>query len=409
LTVAIVAACPFPEPRGTPIRIQRTAEALAERGHRVHVVTYHLGTGAALPSITVHRTPTIRSYRTVAPGPTFRKLTLLDPLLTWKLRQVIRQQRVAVIHAHHYEGLMVAAAARRGTRIPVVFDAHTLLASELPSYRIGLPGPLKRVFAEGLDRRVPRWSDHVVSVTDTIRRKLIDAGTVPDSRITVISNGVEIELFSTEGAASTAPRGAERSLIFTGNLARYQRIDLLLGALRKVLDRRPGVRLTIVTESSFAPYESLAGELGVRSAIDLVNAGFDRIPALLATADVAVNPRIDCDGIPLKLLNYMAASRPVVSFVGSAPGIRDHDTGWLAPDGDVEAFAAGVVSLLGDPGLAERIGRNARRFVEEHHSWKRAAEKAEEVYRGLLAGNGAEVPDPAPPATRGRVSGQQGP
>jgi glycosyltransferase involved in cell wall biosynthesis len=385
LTIAIVAACPFPQPRGTPIRIQRMAEALAERGHDVHVVTYHLGTGVLRAPVTIHRTWPIRTYRMVAPGPSYHKLLLLDPLLAIELRRVLRRFGVSVIHAHHYEGLMVAAAARVGTRIPLVYDAHTLLTSELPSYDMGLPGPLKRVAARQLDRRVPRWCDHVISVTDTIRRKLVDSGTVPESRVTVISNGVEIDLFAAATASERPRVDGQRMLIFTGNLAAYQRIDLLLRALRRVLDRRRDVRLMIVSESSFAPYESLASELGVREAIDVVAAGFDRIPALLAAADVAVNPRVDCDGIPLKLLNYMAASRPVISFASAAPGVRHRETGWLVPDGDVDAFAEGVLTVLADDSLAERLGRNARSFVEAHHSWQRTAEQTEEVYRGLLS------------------------
>ena len=152
-----------------------------------------------------------------------------------------------------------------------------------------------------------------------------------------------------------------------------------------MLDRRGDVRLTIVSESSFAPYESLASELGIRGSIDLVAAGFDRIPALLAAADVAMNPRVDCDGIPLKLLNYMAASRPVISFASAAPGLRHRETGWLVPDGDVDAFAEGVLTVLADDSLAERLGSNARSFVEAHHSWEKTAEQTEEVYRGLLS------------------------
>ena len=51
LTIAMVAACPFPAPRGTPIRALRLAEALAARGHRVHVVTYHYGQGEVHPNV----------------------------------------------------------------------------------------------------------------------------------------------------------------------------------------------------------------------------------------------------------------------------------------------------------------------------------------------------------------------
>ena len=55
MRIAMVAACPFPWPRGTPIRIHRMAEALGRRGHDVHVVTYHLGGPTPTPHMTVHR------------------------------------------------------------------------------------------------------------------------------------------------------------------------------------------------------------------------------------------------------------------------------------------------------------------------------------------------------------------
>ena len=110
------------------------------------------------------------------------------------------------------------------------------------------------------------------------------------------------------------------TLVFTGNLAGYQGIGFMLAALRKVLDRRSDVRLTVVTSAAFDDYEVQARELGVRQAIDVVPAPIEQVPTLLAGSDVALNPRVDCDGIPVKLLNYMAAGRPVVSFAGSAPG-----------------------------------------------------------------------------------------
>ena len=109
----MVAACPFPHPRGTPIRILRMAEALAARGHEIHVVTYHLGSSHLSARLRIHRTRTLASYRHVAPGPTYEKLLILDPLLAAKLVEVIRRFSIDLVHAHHYEGLLVAAGARR--------------------------------------------------------------------------------------------------------------------------------------------------------------------------------------------------------------------------------------------------------------------------------------------------------
>ncbi len=128
----MVAACPFPFSRGTPIRVYRMAAALSQRGHEVDVVTYHLGERDSDAPFRIHRGANLPTYRKTSPGPTYQKLILLDPLLALKLRDLLRRQPVDVVHAHHYEGLLIAIAARSRVSPPTVFDAHTLLESELP-------------------------------------------------------------------------------------------------------------------------------------------------------------------------------------------------------------------------------------------------------------------------------------
>jgi glycosyltransferase involved in cell wall biosynthesis len=384
----MVAACPYPARRGTPIRIHRLAEAIAARGHRVHVVAYHLGSAETGPTLSVHRIPSIGAYRKLSPGPTYVKLALLDPLLAVKLWQVLRRFKVDVIHAHHFEGLLVSAAARLRSRTPLVFDAHTLLTSELPFYHLGLPLRVKQRIAATFDRRLPAIADHVFTVTARIRDRLLQMGAVQPDRVTVVPNGVESQFFSEHGNGNGGNGGngsnGGPTLIFTGNLAPYQGIDLMLQALRKVLNRRSDVRLKIVTESSFAQYDAVARELGVSNAIEVVRAPFDEIPGLLAKATVAINPRMDCDGIPVKLLNYMAAGKPVLSFASSAPGVHHRQTGWLVPDGDVDGFAEGALTLLANTEMAAALGQNARRLVQDQHDWARSAELAESIYRRVI-------------------------
>lgn len=385
MRIAIVAACPFPLARGTPVRIQRMAEALADADHDVHVVTYHLGSGPVASAVTVHRIADVPSYRKLSPGPTYGKLLKVDPPLARLLRSLLRTQSFDVIHAHHYEGLLVSAIARRGLRIPLVYDAHTLLMSELPFYSLGLPQGVKRALGRSLDRWIPKLADHTVCVTETIRDKLVqDAGFDP-KRISVITNGVEYEHFDPAPYPSSA-RADAKTVIFTGNLAEYQGIDHLLEAFRQALERVGGARLTIASDSSFTPYESLAAELGIRESIDIVaSPTFAQLPGLLAASDVAVNPRVDCDGVPVKLLNYMASGRAVVSYESSAPGVVHGQTGWLARSGDVSALADGIVTLLENRELANRLGRDARRYVAENCRWPIVAERCAATYRALLA------------------------
>ncbi len=406
LRVAVVAACPFPERRGTPVRIQRLAEGLLQRGHEVHVVTYG-GSGAVAEGLRVHRAGRALGPSSSGPGPSAMKLLRLDPVLMTTLRRLLRQHDIDVVHAHHYEGLLVGLAARSGRWPPLVYDAHTLLETELPTYGRYVPRRAKRGLGAFMDRWLPPRADHVIAVSDTIRDHLLARTSLVDAEVTTISDGVELELFQ---AAGSRPRESHRpTVVFTGNLAAYQGIDLLLAAFREVLRARPDARLVIVTESSFEPYAARAGALGVADAIDVVVAGFDRVPAALAEADVAVNPRPDCSGIPLKLLNYMAAGKPVVSFRGSAPGVEHGRNGWLAESGDIADFARGILRMLESPELAREIGDSARRHVEAHHSWDALAGAVESVLRGVLARGDTDTGDHADPerGTRpGRPNGR---
>jgi len=383
--IAVIAACPFPLARGTPIRILRLAEALADRGHDVHVLTYHLGSGPVAPTLQIHRIKDVPTYQKLGPGPTYAKLLRVDPLLIGLTRRLLRQYSFDVIHAHHYEGLLVAAAARLGHKIPLVYDAHTLLMNELPSYSLGLPYGLKRAISIGLDRVLPSLADHTVCVTQVIRDRLVAHAGIDPRKVSVVPNGVEFEHFDPAPYADTV-RTEGRKVIFTGNLAAYQGVDFLLKAFGLVAARVTDARLVIGTDSAFEPYETLASELGIRDRIDIVpSPGFEDLPKLLAHADVAVNPRIDCDGLPVKLLNYMAAGRAVVSFDSSAPGVIHEQTGWLAPSGNIPALAEGIVTLLNDAGLAAALGRAAREYVANNARWPIAAERCETIYGELIA------------------------
>lgn len=383
LTVAFVAACPVPLARGTPVRIVRMAESLARRGHHVHLVAYHLGLGEISDQVQVHRTPQVPTYTKLSPGPSYQKLLVMDPVLTLTLRRVLRRHRFDIIHAHHYEGLLVAKAAALGSQLPLVYDAHTLLASELPTYGLGLPLRWKQSLGRRLDRKLPRLADHIISVTQKIKERMQSSIDIPDSRISVISNGVELELFDAQEEPVRSPQ-APKNVTFSGNMATYQGIDILLAAFAKILAVRSDIRLVIATESSFEPYEALARELGVRQSIDLVTGDFRQVPSILAAADLTVSPRVDCDGIPMKILNYMAAARPVVAFRGSAPGLTHGRTAWLVDDGDVSAFADGIMTLVDDVELAKRIGNQARSYVKSNHSWDLVAAETERTYRHIL-------------------------
>ena len=383
MRVAIVAACPFPVPRGTPVRILRLAEALAGLGHEIHVVTYHLGERIDDAPFQIHRIRRVPTYQKLSPGPSYQKLLLLDPLLRRLLVSVIREHDIEVVHAHHYEGLLTASTLPKTVQRPLVYDAHTMLESELGFYRVGLPQELKRAVGRWLDRRLPKAADHIVSVTETIRTSLVNHG-FESSRVSVIPNGVEAEKFAMPEVEASADTGSG-TVVFAGNLAAYQGIQFLLEAFREVAQAREDAELHIVSTSSFDPYEPLATSLGIRDRIKLSPGGFEELPGHLNRAAVAVSPRTICDGLPVKVLNYMAAARPTVAFAGSAKTLENGRTGLVVEDEDTTAMAEAILRLLQDPSLARRLGDNARQKVMLDYTWETMARRVESLYSQLIA------------------------
>ncbi len=368
LRIAMVAACPMPARRGTPLRVE--------------LITYHIEDEPQPLGFPVHRIFPHPVYWRMPVGPSFRKLALYDPALAWKLSRVLTERRFDLIHAHHVEGLLAALPSRWLRRLPLVYDAHTMLSAELPSYAHGLTRRAFGAVGGWLDGAIPRRADHVVAVTSDIRDRLVWVHRLQADRISVVTNGVETECFR----ADAPPRedGVVR-LIYTGTLAPYQNIDLLLAAFARARQVRRDLRLCFSVSSSFEPYEARARQLGVRESIEVLADRFGELPQRLAAAVIAVLPRVSCPGIPQKLLNYMAAGKAIVASAGSAKLLQHERTGLVVADGDVQAFAGAMLRLAADPALAQQLGRRARSTVEQEFSWRRAAQRMETAYALLLA------------------------
>lgn len=392
--VAMLAACPFPANRGTPIRIRQMGEALHALGYDVHVITYHLGQELSLPGMTIHRTAPLKGYAELGAGPTWTKLMVLDPRLIRRTMEVVRRHNIRIVHAHHFEGALCALAARAlSGRFKIIYDAHTTLRDELMSYR-GFKGPriLKKLACDVLDGGLPRWCDHVVTVSERLRQSILRDGVAAD-RISVIPMAINREEFEPVDQAAARRRiGIEgrQLLVYAGNLAPFQGVDQLLRAWRMVAPTLPEARLLIVGRSS-DEYVQMVQRLGLENHVIFTGEKpFPEVRLHIAAADAVVLPRDNCVGFPLKLLNYMAAGKPIVAFEGGGADVLRHlDNAWVVPNEHEEAFAAGILGCLTHPVIPGQIAAGARRDAERYGA-ESMARRVHELYRELL------LPGPAP-------------
>lgn len=360
------------------------AQALHQAGHDVHVIAYPIGNLDQKLPFSVHRSLGLPFYRRTAPGADPLRLAFFLPALAATVARVVARERIDIVHAHHYEGLLAAWPAKRLRGVPVIYDAHTTLAGELPYYRLGLPRGWTTAVGRALDARLPRLADHIVATSQHIAGELLQDG-IPNERVTVVGNGIE-DAFVAGPAPERPIEGTGERIVYAGNLAGYQGIDTLLEAFALVARARPEARLVLLTNSTFDRFHALAEKLSIRERIDVEPAPPPHaLGERLATATLLVNPRAECPGYPLKLLNYMAAGRPIVSFRDSARGLTQDKDAWLVDEPTSTALARGMLDVLNRPDGGAALGRSAREHVEAELTWSRVVASLEGVYRHVVS------------------------
>jgi glycosyltransferase involved in cell wall biosynthesis len=389
--LALVGAFPFPLAQGSQVYFAEQGRALADAGARVTIVCYGRGTpdggasGAGTPRCGATQAPGVDAAARPAAArieriTTPRALTprrlgsgaspakpIADAALAAALVAAHRCCGFDAVLAHNAEAAVVALAVRPLLRRPVVYVAHTLwaheLAAHLPPRWGAAAGRIPSRLGALLDACLARRADAVIAVSTAGARRL---GAHARGPVVCLPPSLRPEPEPTPDAvASTCRRhglAPGRYAVYTGNLDRYQALDVLVSAA--ALLRAPVVVATHAGGTAPAPLRT----------VHVADSAEAR--RLLFGAGVALLPRRAPGGFPVKLLNYLEARRPVVARAGVADGLVDGRSAWLvADDASPGAFAEAVEALLADPVRAERLGAAGRAHLEAAHAPAPLAER----------------------------------
>lgn len=392
LRLCVLAACPFPANHGTPGSIRELVEATAERGHEVHVVTYHIGDDLPVKGVTIHRIPDWTGDHGVIVGPT-RYRPLYDFQMIFTAIRTIFRYKLDLIHAHGYESALVAACCRPIVRRPVLYSAHNRMGDELASYDFFRSKRLANGLAWLLDRSVPRVGNVCIPHSVNLQQFLYERGLAKRCE-PVLNFGIDVSEEPQWSCSQVRRRmglGDDPIVLYSGVIDQFQRLDLLLGAMVHVLRRVPRAKLLLLATIRNAKHERAireeAARLGIESSIILTNpSGLEKGRRLLSICDVAVVPRPCAPGFPIKLLNYMAANRPCVMFASSASGISHGEHAWLAGEDTSRSLGDGIIRVLTDQRLATRLAAGGNRFVRERHDRRKVVVQLCRAYVRLLKG-----------------------
>jgi glycosyltransferase involved in cell wall biosynthesis len=389
-SVAMVAACPFPANHGSPASIREMSQALSSLGHKVHVVTYPMSHNIPVEGITIHRVGKIFRSSKITVGPTYYK-PFLDLLLVMRLCSVIWKEKIDIIHAHNYEGALAGYIAKKITKKPMLYNAVNNMIGELPSYNFIRPKSLAIKLANFLDNLVPKMGDYVTVVSEELYNFLLGKG-VSQGKMAVIPAGVNMGMFEGRDPDVIRKRyniGTQPLVVYTGTLDRFQGINYLIRAMRIVVDAISDAVLlvvgNIVNPSDIAGHKNLVAEMGLdKNIIFTDERPLEEVPFFLASADVAVVPRPFCTGFPVKLLNYMAAGKAIVSFEGSAKDLKNMFNAIIVKGDDWQEFGKGILKVFKNTELARSLGRNAKASIKGTFDWTTLARKIEKIYQEIL-------------------------
>ena len=300
----------------------------------------------------------------------------VDPRYPFRLARLFGRIGADLVHAHNDTALFYGGLAAFLAGRALVYTEHD---REFP----GRPAVRFANFVLAASAR------SVVAVSEELRQSLLVHERIGGARVCVVPNGIDLEAAAPgdveqvrrewalpagavavgvvaglkpvknhalliEAAAELAPRHPELFLVFAGD-----------GPLRAELEAR-AVRAGLGERTRF---------LGYRSDLARIHAGLD-VVALPSHSE----------GLPLAVLEAMAAARPVVaSRVGGLPEAVEHGvTGLLVAPGDRRALVEALEAMLLDPGRRRALGRDARRRYEERFTLHRMAEAYAAVYRSAL-------------------------
>jgi len=312
-----------------------------------------------------------------------------DLRAVWKLVRIVRREGYDLIHSHTARSALIAAMVSKITGIPLVHHVHS------PTSRDTTARCRSRINAL-VERASLRRASALIAVSESLARHVCRAGPAGQP-VCVVPNGVPCR-------RPAAARDAAKTEWTLGTVALFRPrkgIEVLLQALAILKSRGVPVRLRAVGGFEDPQYErrikQLAEELGVSDMVDWT--GFTRdVDRELERMDLCVLPSLFGEGLPMVVLEAMAAGVPVVAtrVEGTPEAIRHGQDGLIAEPGDPNDLADAVTRITSGQVdwhalRASALARHAEKFSQ--HSM---AAGVAEVYRGVLSENPAERKKNAP-------------
>lgn len=293
-----------------------------------------------------------------------------------KLAQLVQDERFSLIHTHTPRSLMVGGKAARLAKVPLIYHVHSPAGRD--STRT-----VQNMINVWLERRTGHRAARLLAVSPSVRRYMIEQGFLA-SHVIYVPNGVP--------AIDVPPRTATPATWTIGMVALFRPrkgVEVLLEALANLRRRCSNVSVRLIGPFESAGYEaeirSLAGRLNLATSIEWTGFASD-IAAELTKIDVLALPSLFGEGLPMVVLEAMAAGVPVIAsqVEGVPEAIVSGDDGLLVQPGSAASLADAIGQLVDGAVDYPALSQGAQLRHAEYFSAEAMALRVAEAYDQVL-------------------------
>jgi glycosyltransferase involved in cell wall biosynthesis len=327
----------------------------------------------------------------------------LFPLDNWFFNRSLIK-KVGTINADVFEAHAVSgygfskALKKKGIVKPFIHTIHGVLVDEYEQARKNGYASLRARIANNFMERLGTLEDEmahdatlIVTISNYSLEKIQKYYDINPSKVRIVPNGVDIEKFKPAQNPKAAKKLFELEdkpvVLFVGSLIPRKGLLYLVEAAKKIVKERPDTTFLIVGDGPLK--QQLTASLEAANLLGnfkfIGNVKDEFLPDVYNCCDVFVLPSIQ-EGQGIVLLEAQAAGKPVVAFdVGGVnEAILNGQTGFLVKRDNTEELVDGLLSLLSNSFLREKMGAKGRKFVTENFTWDICAQKMLKVYREAL-------------------------
>lgn len=302
-----------------------------------------------------------------------------------KLIRLINIEKPDIVHTHTAKAGTLGRIAAKLTGVPVII--HTFHGHVFHSYF----GFFKSKFFLWLERLLAKFTNVIITVGEQQRREIIQYKVAEPEKVVSISLGLDLKPFIN---TKTDPNKLRRELslprqtLLVGIVARLVPIKnhlCFLESTRLILQNFDNVRFLIIGDGELRTYlEQKTRDLGLESRVIFMGFQHDLVK-IYTGLDIVILSSFN-EGLPVALIEAMAAGKPVISTNVGGVGdlILDGDNGLLVPSNDPMALAEAILYLLRNPERRKMMGDAGKKKAYPLFDKNRLLGDIDKLYRKLI-------------------------